>query len=416
MKLQGAFSPPGDKSISHRLGLISLLASGRCAVSNFAPGEDCASTLAVFRALGGQVERIDNEVILNGLAGQFAPTAYLDCGNSGTTMRLLMGVLAGAGGEYRLSGDASLSARPMERVAKPLRLMGAQVETTEGKPPVTVRGGDLKGVNYELPVASAQLKSAVLLAGLKAQGVTTVTEPAASRDHTERMLAAWGARLSGQNGVWRITPSSVTLPGAFRVPGDASSAAFFLCAAAIMPGSQVTAEGALLNPTRAGFFTVLERMGVPLEIEPETSEPEPWGTVRAAYGPQLNGCQVEAEEIAGLVDEVPILALVASQAQGTTVFKEVGELRLKETDRLAAVASQLGAMGADIYERGDDLVIQGPTPLSAPKRLDSFGDHRIAMTLRLAGLLAGARPLIQDEECIAISYPGFAETLEGLLA
>jgi 3-phosphoshikimate 1-carboxyvinyltransferase len=416
MKLRGAFSPPGDKSISHRLGIISLLASGRCRVSNFASGEDCASTLGVVEALGGQVSRQENEVQLTGLAGDLAPKAELDCGNSGTTMRLLMGLLAGVGGEYRLSGDQSLSARPMERVALPLRLMGAKVETTGGKPPVTVHGGGLDGIEYELPVASAQLKSAVLLAGLQARGVTTVIEPAASRDHTERMLAAWGAKLSGQNGVWRVEKSHVTLPPAFRVPGDASSAAFFLCGAAIMPGSEVTARGALLNPTRAGFLTVLERMGVPLSIEQEAIEPEPWGTVRAGYALKLRGCQIEANEIAALVDEVPILALVASQAQGTTVFKEVGELRLKETDRLAAVASQLGAMGADISERGDDLVIQGPTPLSAPARLDSFGDHRISMTLRLAGLLAGARSEIEGEQCTAISYPGFAQTLEGLLA
>ncbi|MEW5912136.1 MAG: 3-phosphoshikimate 1-carboxyvinyltransferase [Thermodesulfobacteriota bacterium] len=416
MRLVGSFNPPGDKSISHRIGLLSLLAGGACRVSNFAPGKDCASTLAAVQALGGVVRRRDGQVLLEGLRGRLKYEAELDCGNSGTTMRLLMGLLAGVPGRFTLIGDESLSRRPMERVAAPLRLMGAEVECRQGRPPVRVMGGGLKGIDYRLPVASAQLKSAVLLAGLRASGPTIVQEPAPSRDHTERLLALCGAQISRTGGAWRLEPSALTLPASLRVPGDASSAAFFLCAAAVTPGSQVTAEGVLLNPTRIGFLSVLERMGARVQVDEQGDQPEPWGRVRAAFSPQLRGCRVAAAEIGGLVDEVPILALVASQARGATVFEQVGELRLKETDRLAALVSQLGALGARLQVRGEDLVVEGPTPLSAPRALDSLGDHRMAMTLRLAGLLAGARPAIVGQECVAISYPSFEATLEGLLA
>ncbi|RJX34862.1 MAG: 3-phosphoshikimate 1-carboxyvinyltransferase [Desulfarculus sp.] len=416
MKLQGSFSPPGDKSISHRIGLLSLLAAGACRVSNYAPGQDCASTLAAVEALGGSVRRQNGELWLEGMGGRLKEQAYLDCGNSGTTMRLLMGLLAGVRGRFTLSGDESLSRRPMERVAAPLRRMGAAVECRDGRPPVRVIGGGLKGIAYHLPVASAQLKSAVLLAGLRAAGATTVLEPAPSRDHTERLLALCGADITGEAGIWRLEPSELTLPAALRVPGDASSAAFFLCAAAIIPGSEVTAEGVLLNPTRTGFLSVLARMGARVQVEEQGAEPEPWGRVRAAYSPELTGCRVTAGEIGLLVDEVPVLALAATQARGVAVFEQVGELRLKETDRLAALVSQLGALGARLRVRGEDLVVEGPTPLRAPEDLDSLGDHRMAMTLRLAGLLAGARPAIAGQECVAISYPGFAETLEALLS
>jgi len=417
VKLEGSFSPPGDKSLSHRLALLAVLARGECRVENFAPGADCASSLEALAALGGGVERRQEAVRLRGLAGEVAPQAALDCGNSGTTMRLLMGVLAGRKGRWRLKGDASLSRRPMERVAAPLREMGARVATHRGRPPVEIIGSGLQGREHHLAVASAQVKSALLLAGLQAEGTTTVREPAPSRDHTERLLAAMGADLERRpDGAWQVRRSQLTLPERWRVPGDPSSAAFLLCAAAVLPGSRVTARGVLLNPTRTGFLTVLRRMGAAVEVAVEGEEPEPWGRVSVRQGPPLVACTVEAELFPSLVDEVPILALVATQAKGTTCFRGVGELRHKESDRLAMVVNQLRRMGARLAVEGEDLYVDGPTPLAAPRRLESAGDHRMAMMLRLAGLVAGAWPEVADEGCCAVSWPGFGRTLEALLA
>lgn len=414
MILKGTFQPPGDKSISHRIALVSLLAKGECRVSNYSSGQDCASSLEAVKLLGGGVISDGEELVLEGAPGQLKKTGRINCGNSGTTMRLLMGILAGVSGDFTLDGDESLRRRPMERVAKPLRQMGAEVHTTDGRPPVRIKGDGLKSTRYDMPVASAQLKSAILLAGSQADGTTTLTEPAPSRDHTERLLVLCGADILRQNGVWHIKRSELTLPGSFLVPGDISSAAFFLCAAAIIPGSCVTAEKVLLNPTRSGFLEVLKRMGANMQIINQEKVPEPWGKVRMCYTNNLSACEIKAEEIPLLVDEVPILALVATQAHGATIFRQVGELRVKETDRLAAVASQLGSMGAKVSLDGEDLVVEGPTPLNAPLSLESFGDHRMAMTLRLAGILAGANPRINGEECAAVSYPGFADTLREL--
>jgi 3-phosphoshikimate 1-carboxyvinyltransferase len=266
-------------------------------------------------------------------------------------------------------------------------------------------------------VASAQVKSALLLAGLQAEGTTTVREPAPSRDHTERLLAAMGADLERRpDGAWQVRRSQLTLPERWRVPGDPSSAAFLLCAAAVLPGSRVTARGVLLNPTRTGFLTVLRRMGAAVEVAVEGEDPEPWGRVSVRQGPPLVACTVEAELFPSLVDEVPILALVATQAKGTTCFRGVGELRHKESDRLAMVVNQLRRMGARLAVEGEDLYVDGPTPLAAPRRLESAGDHRMAMMLRLAGLVAGAWPEVADEGCCAVSWPGFGRTLEALLA
>ncbi len=415
MLLRGAFAPPGDKSISHRIVLISRLADGECVVRNLAPGEDVGSSLKAVKLLGTDVQDLGDRVSIRGAGNAFEHRVNIDCGNSGTTMRLLMGILAGTGGEFVLDGDDSLRRRPMERIAVPLRLMGAQVDTRSGRCPVIVRGKGLKGIQYELPVASAQLKSAVLLAGLQAEGPTVVREPAVSRDHTERLVALCGGDIQVSDREVRVQRSALVLPSSLYVPGDVSSAAFFLCAAAIIPGSKVTAEKVLLNPTRNGFFHVLDRMGADIITQVLGDTPEPWGIVRARYSPDLKGCEIAAEEVPSLVDEVPILALVATQARGTTVFRGVSELRVKESDRLAAVRDQLGAMGAKIAIDGDSLIVEGPAHLKAPALLDSFGDHRIAMTLRLAGLLADAKPVIQGEESTAISYPQFHQTLEALI-
>jgi 3-phosphoshikimate 1-carboxyvinyltransferase len=413
MSLTGVLRPAGDKSICHRLGLISVLARGRCRIDNFSPGADCASTLEAVRRLGGSVRAAGPEVVLEGAAGNVAG-AEVDCGNSGTTIRLLMGLLAARPGVFSLLGDESLCRRPMQRVAEPLTLMGGQVRPTNGRPPVAVSGRNLTGVTYQLPVASAQLKSAVLLAGVQAEGMTTVIEPRPSRDHTERLLQKCGADIDKDNGCCRVRRSDLRLPENIRVPGDISSAAFFICAAAVIPGSDLRVVGVLLNPTRTGFLGVLARMGCRLEVELRGTDPEPWGTIGVAYSPELTGCEVSADEVPTLIDEVPILALAATQAQGTTVFRGVGELRVKETDRLAAIVSQLSALGADLGVQGDDLFVTGPTRLNVRGPLDSFGDHRMAMTLTLAGILAGHPATIQDQDCVRISYPNFFSDLKRL--
>lgn len=419
MSLTGTFNPPGDKSISHRIALLALQSSGVCQVENYAPGEDCCSSLQVIQQLGCSVESIDPALAITGVAGQLTNPATLDCGNSGTTMRLLMGLLAGTEGQYRLDGDASLRGRPMDRIAEPLRLLGAAIDTTDGRCPLTIHGQKLTGTTYELPIASAQLKSAVLLAGIQAEGQTTVIEPVRCRDHTERMLRAFGAPLRSENDTHHIAKGLLQLPDRFYIPGDPSSAAFFLCAAAMQDGADVTAHGCLLNPTRIGFLDVLQRMGADLYINTTTQTPEPCGDVRVYGGRPLKAVCVNADEIPSLVDEIPILALLATQALGTTVFEGVSELRVKETDRLAAIGDQLGLMGAKIEIRSensqDTLLIHGPTPLTPPTGpLNSYGDHRIAMTMRLALCLTGVEADIADEVCVAVSYPAFHEELDRL--
>lgn len=417
MGLHGEFRPPGDKSISHRVALFSLLARGRCEVSGYSDCADCASTLAAVRVLGGGAARSGAVLQLRGAAGKLVPSATIDCGNSGTTMRLLSGILAGRPGQYRLDGDESLRRRPMERVAIPLRQMGAEIESRGGLPPLDIRGGDLRGIEYAMPVASAQLKSALLLAGLQAVGETRLIEPAPSRDHTERMLQAWGASLRREaNGV-SIEPGALTLPASFVVPGDVSGAAFFICGALLSPDSSVLARDVLLNPSRTGWIEVLRRMGAEITVRELAADPEPMGLIEARTSALLHGIEVGAGEIPNIVDEIPILALVACQARGRTVFRNAGELRVKESDRLSAIVRELGRLGATLRVEGDDLVIDGPCCLRAPAEpLDSYGDHRIAMALRIASLVTAGELRIRDEACAAVSYPTFAETFVRLAA
>jgi 3-phosphoshikimate 1-carboxyvinyltransferase len=415
MGLCGRFRPPGDKSVSHRVALFSLLAEGRCQVSGYSTCADCASTLAAVHALGGGVEHSDDTVELTGAAGRLVPQADIDCGNSGTTMRLLSGILAGRPGRYTLDGDASLRRRPMERVAEPLRRMGADVRTQDGRPPIEIHGGNLHGAEIVLPVASAQLKSAVLLAGLQADCETWVLEPAPSRDHTERMLRAWGVPVTSIPGGLAVAPGTLTLPESFVVPGDVSGAAFFVCGAVIAPGSHVTAESVLLNPSRTGWLNVLERMGAGLTVSLAAETPEPLGNIDAQSCPALRGVDVPAKDIPNIVDEIPILALVATQAHGKTVFRNAGELRVKESDRLSAMVNELGKLGADIRVQGDDLIVDGPVDLKTPDcELESYGDHRVAMSLRIASLLVPGNVSIAEEDCAAVSYPTFADTFKQL--
>ncbi len=426
MPLNGSFSPMGDKSISHRIALIAILAHGNCEVSNFSTGEDCLSSLASFEKLGGNAARSEDpgEITLTGLEGKITSQGVttIDCGNSGTTIRFLMGILAGLKtGNFILSGDEYLNRRPMERIASPLRSMGAEITTTSDKPPVTISASCLKGIDYTLPVASAQLKSALLLAGLNAEGITRIFEPVPSRNHTELMLKSFGADISCTDQIISILPSSLELPKKFYVPGDPSSAAFFLTAAALIPGSDVTAKGILLNPTRTHFLEILGRMGANITVTEQDNMPEPWGDVRIKYAGRLRAADITAPEVPLLVDEIPILALAATLASGKSAFSGLSELRIKETDRLAAIQEELGAYGANIIidtaNDTDTLIINGCDKLKLPdKEVDSRGDHRMAMTLRLAHLITGASSKITKQACAAVSYPKFLSDLQRLNA
>jgi 3-phosphoshikimate 1-carboxyvinyltransferase len=415
MPLQGSFYPPGDKSISHRIVLFALSAKGKCRISHLSACDDVLSSLAIYHRLGGKTESAADGIIINGLGGDIASgPVNLDCGNSGTTIRLLCGILAGLKGDFTLDGDSMLRKRPMSRVTDPLQRMGARIEGD--LPPVRLRGGPLRAVDYNSPIASAQVKSAVLLAGLKGNGLTVYREPAASRNHTEILLRECGAELRAEGNIISIAPGDIQLPAEFAVPGDASGAAFFLSAAAFIPDSDVTALNVSLNPGRIGFLSVLERMGAGVETLAQVRAPEAQGRARVFYNGPLKAAHISPEEIPGLVDEVPVLALAAAHAQGTSIFRQVGELKVKEINRLAALRQQLGALGADIKIDGDDLLITGTgNNLQAKKNitaLDSFHDHRMAMMLTLAVKAAGAAWPVQGAQAAAISYPDFFAHLD----
>lgn len=416
--LKATIEVPGDKSISHRAAMLAALTDGPCLIRNYLAGEDCLGTLRVLGQLGVPVEeKGSGQWLVHGVSGKFHPPASdLDCGNSGTTMRLMSGLLAAQPFRCRMTGDPSLSRRPMKRIMEPLSQMGATftAEGAEGRPPLVIQGNpDLRGIEYRLPVPSAQVKSAVLLAGLLAQGTTTVIQPVQTRDHTERMLAHFGVKVA-QDGN-RISVEGGQLPVArdFDVPGDISSAAFWLVAAAARPGSHLAIEGLGLNPTRSGVVAVLRRMGADIRIHGQTSGAgEPCGHVDVIGG-KLRGTVVEGEEIPNVIDEIPVLSVAAALAEGTTIIKDAGELRLKESDRLAVVAHHLQAMGADVTEQPEGLIIRGGQPLHGI-RLTSHGDHRIAMAFAIAGLFASGETVIDDAGCVETSYPGFARQLETL--
>lgn len=422
--LHGTLRVPGDKSISHRALIFAALAEGRCRIENLSPGEDVRSTARCLVGLGVPIVRDGEAVIVDGvgLAGLRTPAEPLDCGNSGTTMRLLAGVLAGSGAGGILDGDESLRRRPMKRVLAPLRAMGASCtgvrdEKNDERAPLRFdRGAWLVGRRNTLEVASAQVKSALLLAGLWADGETTVQEPALSRDHTERMLRAFGAPLTtGENEATIRRPDRpLRAPETLLVPGDPSSAAFLLGAALLVPGSEVAVEAVDANPTRTGFLRVLERMGADLSILPGgEAAGDPIATFVARGTPRLQATGIGPDEIPSLVDEVPLLAALATQAHGTTRITGAGELRVKESDRLAAMARGLRALGADVTELPDGLEIRGPAQLrGAP--VDSCGDHRIAMSLAVAALAAEGTTEIAGAEWVDISFPGFFARLDAL--
>ncbi|MGH9412190.1 MAG: 3-phosphoshikimate 1-carboxyvinyltransferase [Terriglobales bacterium] len=421
--LSGALRPPGDKSISHRCALLAALAEGSSKLSHYATGTDCQSTLACLAALGVPVEHIESEVAAItgvGLRGLRAPDAPLNAGNSGTTLRMLSGILAAQSFATEISGDASLCNRPMRRVLDPLRLMGAAaIAASGGRPPLRfAASAGLHGLDYTLQVASAQVKSALLLAGLYAQGMTRIVEPRATRDHTEVLLRHMGAPLeqtarpraaSLRGPVERLAPL-----GEFRVPGDPSSAAFFLCAAAAMPGADLLVDEVSLNPTRSALLDVLRRLGArPEVVSIEDRAGELVGSLHLDGPVGLTGTRIAGEEAVALIDEIPILAVLATRTRDGIEFADVGELRVKESDRLAAIAHNLRAMGAECEERPDALLVPGGQKLHGAE-LPSHGDHRIAMAFSVAALLAVGDSLVQDADCASISYPEFYATLERL--
>jgi 3-phosphoshikimate 1-carboxyvinyltransferase len=419
-RLRGRLTVPGDKSIAHRYALLAALADGSTTLTHFAPGADCRSTLACLRGLGVEVdEGTDGTVTLLGRGfGQLrSPVAPLDAGNSGTTMRLLAGVLAGQPFSATMIGDASLSRRPMRRVMAPLERMGARFEATDGRPPLTVHGTRLRAIAHQPETPSAQVKSAVLLAGLHAEGTTSVVEPAATRDHTERALAAFGGHASVDGLTVSVTGGQRLHGQRLYVPGDFSSAAFWLVAAAALPGSRIDIDDVGLNPTRTALLGVLRRFGARVEVEVlETAAGEPRGRV-SVEGDRTGAVDIAPEEVPGLIDELPAIAALAAHGGQVTV-RGASELRVKESDRITALVAGFRGLGINAEERVDGFVIAGPAGGSSRPsggRADARGDHRMAMAFAIAALAAEQPSIIDGSDVVAISYPGFFETLGRLV-
>ncbi len=418
--LDAAFGVPGDKSISHRAAILGGLAKGTTTIRNFLPSEDCVNTLNTMRALGAGVEilrELDGhgplDLRIEGRAMKLQPPAEpVDCGNSGTGMRLLAGVLAGQPFESSLFGDASLSSRPMGRITTPLGKMGARIETRGEKPgcaPLHIHPATLRPVSYTLPVASAQVKSTVLLAGLFADGRTTAIQPAETRDHTERLFETFGIPAVRDGHAIHIDGGRVPAACDLTVPGDISSAAFWLVAAAAIPGAALRVTNVGLNPTRTAILNVLARMGAAIQEHAHTTHGEPIGDIEIR-GASLRGTDLRLREIPNLIDEIPVIAVAAALATGTTTIRNAAELRVKETDRISTVVENLRLMGTDVTEFNDGMEIRGGAPLRAAA-IDSHGDHRIAMAFAIAGLFADGETTVTGTDCIHTSYPGFAAHL-----
>ena len=422
--LKGEISVPGDKSISHRSVMLGSLARGTTRIEGFLPGADCLSTIACFKQMGVEIERDGDKVIVKGrgLHGLTAPGTVLDCGNSGTTTRLLSGIMAGQTFESTLTGDASIQGRPMKRIITPLSLMGARISGCDRDDknapgdfaPLHISPAPLNGISYDSPVASAQVKSAILLAGLYAEGETTVTEPTLSRNHTEIMLKSLGCRISSDHIKRRVTltPGRELEARDITVPGDISSAAYFLVAALTVPGSEVMIRNVGVNETRSGILKALLEMGADITLYNENTEGEPSADIFVRYSP-LKGTLIGGDIIPSLIDELPVLAVAAAAASGTTVIKDAAELRVKESDRIKTVTENLLAMGADVTPTGDGMVINGGKPLKGAG-IKTYGDHRIAMSFSVAALTASGETVIDDPQCACISYPGFYDDLRRL--
>jgi 3-phosphoshikimate 1-carboxyvinyltransferase len=414
--VRGSVRLPGDKSISHRYAMLAGIAEGVSRLENYSTGADCASTLGCMRSLGVAWERKEGVIEVNGRGLALAAAANaLDCGNSGSTMRMLSGIVAGQKFTSEMVGDESLSRRPMERVIKPLSAMGAKITSHEGKPPLHITGGALKAIDYKMPVASAQVKTCLLFAGLFADGETRIEEAVRTRDHGEVALRAFGVQLdrknAGQGSEVRIRGGQRLRGIETSIPGDLSSAAFFLCAAALFPGSALTIPNLLMNPTRARLIDILMQMGLRVSVvQLEEIHGEMVGTLQVEGG-RLKGAEIAGAHTAAVIDEIPVLAAIAPYTEQGIEVRDARELRVKESDHIAAVAANLRSMGAHVEEREDGMRIPGEQKLHGAE-LDSFGDHRIAMAFAIAGLRAQGETVIRGAESAAISYPAFFETLQ----
>nr|WP_263325909.1 3-phosphoshikimate 1-carboxyvinyltransferase [Neobacillus sp. Marseille-Q6967] len=415
--LKGEIEIPGDKSISHRSVMFGSIAKGITRVTNFLPGDDCLSTISCFRKLGVKIEENQDELIIhgNGFEGLQEPNEILDVGNSGTTIRLLLGILAGRPFFSSLVGDHSIGKRPMTRVTEPLKTMGAQIDGRKNGAytPISIRGGHLNPIHYQLPVASAQVKSALILAGLQAEGESTIIETAETRDHTERMIRKFGGVVETNNRVITVKGGQTLEASDIHVPGDISSAAFFLVAGAIVPKSEILLKNVGLNPTRTGIIEVMQKMGADLEIslhDDDSFEPTGDITIRTS---NLRGTVIEGDLIPRLIDEIPIIALLATQAEGKTVIKDAEELKVKETNRIDTVVVELTKLGAKIEATDDGMIITGGSTLHGGT-VSSHGDHRIGMMLAIAALLCNDTVTLENPSAIAVSYPNFFTHLNDL--
>ncbi|ETT81141.1 3-phosphoshikimate 1-carboxyvinyltransferase [Viridibacillus arenosi] len=416
--LRGKITVPGDKSVSHRSIMFGGIAKGRTTVSGFLLGDDCLNTIACFRKLGVQIELDGTNVVIesNGMATWQEPTDILYTGNSGTTTRLMLGLLAGSNVHTVLNGDESIAKRPMKRVINPLREMGAKITgRMDGQfTPLAIQGTKLQAIDYTMPVASAQVKSAILLAGINAEGTTVIREKEVSRDHTERMLRQFGAEITNEDGIVSLKGGQQLTATHVAVPGDISSAAFFLVAGTIAKNSEITLENVGLNHTRTGIIEVLQEMNANMSIEiDDESASEPTGTITVSTS-ELQGTTIGGDVIPRLIDEIPILALLATQANGQTVIKDAEELKVKETDRITAVVDELKKLGADIVATDDGMIINGPTPLTG-STIRTYGDHRIGMMGAIAALITKGAIELDDADCIAVSYPTFFEDVQAVI-
>jgi 3-phosphoshikimate 1-carboxyvinyltransferase len=415
-KFNGKPIIPGDKSISHRGLILGALAAGTTEVIDILEGEDVQSTARCLRELGVVITKEGNKTFIQGIGekGFKNPDKILDCGNSGTTMRVMMGVLAGRPVTATLTGDVSLVKRPMKRVSEPLLKMGANFKlTNENYAPLTVTGGKIHGIDYELKIASAQIKTAIIMAALTAEGTTRISGEIGSRDHTERLLPHFGMSIETSEKEIIIKGGQQLKANVVKVPSDPSTAAFWIGAASIIPGATLELENVSLNPTRIGFIYALQRMGADIETEILTALPEPVGKIKVRFS-GLKGGKISKEEVPSLIDEIPLIAVLATCAHGVTEVRGAGELRVKESDRLEAVAANLRSMGCEIEVFDDGFRIEGPQKLTGAA-ISTYHDHRIAMAFSIAGLVAEKETTILDSECVAVSYPNFYETLEQLI-
>ena len=416
--LNGTIQVPGDKSISHRSIMFGAIAKGTTTVEGFLLGEDCLSTIDCFKKLGVQitVDGTNVEIKSNGIEGWNEPTEVLYTGNSGTTTRLMLGILSGTNFHSIMTGDASIGKRPMRRVVDPLRLMGAQIAgRVDGQyTPLAIQGTKLQPIDYTMPVASAQVKSAILLAGLQAEGTTIVREKEVSRDHTERMLKQFGAEIDVVDGVVSLKGGQTLHGTHVNVPGDISSAAFFLVAGAITPNSKITLQNVGVNETRDGILRVLKQMGANVDVQIEdATAAEPTATITVETS-SLQGITIEGDIIPTLIDEIPIIALLATQSNGKTIIKDAEELKVKETNRIDAVVNELKKLGANITATEDGMIIEGPTKLHGAS-LTTYGDHRIGMMGAVAAFITEGHVTLDDADCIAVSYPTFFDDVEKLI-